>query len=273
MNLKIQSIFLLTILSVSCGQYGDEDYVQSSKEIEFSVYAPLGTKSGKTYFSIGDSIGIYVAKRTNLNSDIPAVLESTGNQANNAKWIYTEEGWRPASPSDKIVWSSQGEAMDFYAYYPYQQDIDDPNKMLFSIRQDQRNRDDFLCSDLLYAANTLGQNGGTVGLHFAHILSLVEVKVKHNTLPEDAEKTLQTGNIVSTVFLNLNSGELIPVESGKVFFNFSEANIYQAILPPQEIPGGTHFLQYDQDGATFIYTTSGLKLESGCKQKLEITLK
>ena len=62
-----------------------------------------------------------------------------GNQAHNAKWVKTDEGWQPSSLWDKIVYPQDGAELDFYAYYPYSRDAIDPEAYCYGCETGSKN--------------------------------------------------------------------------------------------------------------------------------------
>lgn len=102
----------------------------------------------------------------------------SGNQAHNAKWVKTDEGWQPASLRDKIVYPQDGAELDFYAYYPYSRDAINPEGIAVGVKPDQRTIEGRNGSDWMVATNTTGVNEGEVELLFRHVMAVVEVEIR-----------------------------------------------------------------------------------------------
>lgn len=276
MNVRYLIFLCLTMFVMSCTHTPDEEVESSQREIRFIIKSPLSTRSGMEEFAVGDSIGIYAAKRT--QAGIPAKPTQSGNQAHNAKWIKTEDGWQPASVKDKIVWSQDNEPLDFYAYYPYQRDESNPETVRVCVNSKQDSEDAIRKSDVLRAANNKGLNNGEVEIQFEHIFSMIEVKLTGSIISEDIPVKVSANEIMTELHLDLGTGELSPsaTKNGHVeLYCVDSTNmIYKGVLPVQQIEEGRAFLQCEFKDATYIYRSSpAIKLEPSVLQKFEIEVK
>ena len=121
MKIKVYQYFAWFCLGLCTACYSGmpeyEGKVGQGKEVTFRIsrFDETFSRATATNFEVGDSIGIYAVKHdaTGGNS-FPALF---GNQAHNAKWVKTDEGWQPSSLWDKIVYPQDGAKLDFYAYY------------------------------------------------------------------------------------------------------------------------------------------------------------
>ena len=66
-----------------------------------------------------------------------------------------------------------GHETDYYAYYPYREDMGNPLDYDFSIQGDQR--EGITLSDFMYAANRSGTTDKVITLAFSHRLSRLQV--------------------------------------------------------------------------------------------------
>lgn len=238
------------------------------KEVNFRIHSMLPTRSGKDAFEVGDSIGIYAVKR--MDPATVGVPSITGNQAHNAKWVKTAEGWEPATPTDKVLWAEDGALLDFYAYWPYRRAIERPDSMLFEV-------DAMLNADVLRAANIKGQNEGEVELAFEHAFSLVEVEILGEEIDFLPELSVKAINIQAKTAWNVGTGAIILSTDGATSVEFAvvdaEKRIFRVVLPPQVIAADVPFLQCDNGDAAYIYTPGeAIDLTAGSLQKMKITL-
>lgn len=272
MNMRLFVTLLLSVMGVACEHALDLGKEHVERECRFNVHTSSFTRSGKDVFSVGDSIGIYAVKRSENGK--PAIPAQAGNQAHNAKWIKTEEGWQPASPMDKVLWSQDDCPLDFYAYYPYQRSASDPAAINFSVNLNQTSEEIVGESDLLRAANTRGLTEGDVELQFEHMFSLLEIKLTGDILPDPPVK-LTANEIVTSVLLDLGTGNLSPVATGKVLSCCVDSMqmLYRMILPSQDVEEGTAFLSCESGDITYMYRSPGITLEPACLQKFEIEVK
>ncbi|MFR3331571.1 MAG: fimbrillin family protein [Odoribacter splanchnicus] len=270
-NFRFVKILFIALLLCACEQA--VEFVDIPAEVDFRICESLPTRSGKLDFAIGDSIGIYAVKRVDAN--VPALPGVTSNQAHNVKWIKTVDGWRPASPMDKVVWTQDGSPLDFYAYYPYQREAVNPEEIILSVQKNQIDEQSFLQSDFLRAVNAQGMTEGEVELRFSHALTMLEVKLASEQVAITSDATLVASEVCTKVALNLGSGIQTSLETGRVqFFCVNpEDHVYHVILPSQEFADGNAVLQIDVSGIIYVYALKNLMLQSGSRQKFEINLK
>ncbi len=264
-------ILIATLLFQACEQ--SMELVDRPVEVDFRICESMSTRSGKMLFAVGDSIGIFAVKRTDVNK--PALPGIQNNQAYNVKWIKTVEGWSPASAIDKVVWVQDGTPLDFYAYYPYQREVENPESMILAVQKNQVDEQAFMLSDFLRAANTQGLTEGVVELNFFHLFALMDVKLIREGDVVATDATLEASDVCTKVSLNLGTGVQTPLEMGRVRF-FCEnpsMRLYRGILPAQEFLGGIATLQIDEKGVTYVYAFKDMALRSGSCQKFELNLK
>lgn len=239
------------------------------KEVSFRIHSALFTRGGKDDFVVGDSIGIYAVKRT--APETAAVPGVTGNQAHNAKWVKTEEGWAPATPTDKVVWSQDGEPLDFYAYWPYTREVSRPDSMIFEVNTMPN-------ADVLRAANVRGLTDGEVELAFEHAFSLVEVEILGEGIDFLPELTVKAIHVKTKTAWNIGTGAFIHSEDGATTAEFAvtdaAARLFRVVLPPQSIATEEPFLQCDNGDVAYMYTPAeSFDLSAGSLQRMKITLK
>lgn len=269
--LDVIKILLVTLSFQACEQ--PMELINEPVEVDFRICESVPTRSGKMFFEVGDSIGIFAVKRIDMSE--PALPGIHNNQAHNAKWIKTIDGWLPASPLDKVVWPQDGTPLDFYAYYPYQSNLVNPDSIIIAVRNNQIDEQSLIASDFLRAVNMHGLTTGEVELRFSHQFVLMNVKLSHKGMNIAPDATLIAADVCTKVFLNLGSGMQTPMEWGRVQFlcENPSLHVYQGILPVQEFVGGIATLQIDDQGINYVYAFEDMKLQSGFCQKFEIDLK
>ena len=137
-------------------------------------------------------------------SSFPALA---GNQAHNAKWVKTDEGWQPSSLRDKIVYPQDGAELDFYAYYPYSRDAINPEVIAVGVKPDQRTIEGRNGSDWMVATNSTGVNEGEVELLFRHVMAAVEVEIRGgNVITPNERLEVQMTEICLKNSFNLGTG-------------------------------------------------------------------
>lgn len=274
MKIRIIPIIGLLLGVYSCEQAIEPETAYTPKEVQFSVSATALTRSGKEIFVLGDAIGIYAVKRS--NAAIPVLPGLTGNQAHNAKWVKTEEGWRPDTPYDKVIWPQEGESVDFYAYYPYQQTAMNPTQIEMAVLSEQTTSQKLQESDVLRAVNANGQTEGVVDLKFDHLFTLASVQLSSDNFDVNTPAEVTVNNIATKVSINLGTGVQTPLLTGSIIMLNTDDGTpaYQAIIPVQDIPAGTSLLHCDLDGISYIYhTAENIHLQAGEIQPFNIKLK
>ena len=273
MKRKLVTLAIWSVLFAACSQSEYTRLEENQKEVRFSIYQSQMSRAGKVCFNVGDSIGIFAVKRTTPNQ--VAIPGTSGNQAHNAKWVKTENGWRPASPIDKVVWSQDGTPIDFYAYYPYSREAINPEAIKLSVSTTQDVASPFDNSDDLLAENTQGLTDGEVELWFGHLFSLVNINLKSESFEIDSSMLVTARDVGTAILLNLGTGVQTPMGTANVTFYRASANdnVWSGILPPQRIVEEQALLQFEQSGEVYIYKTNGVNLTAGNHQKFEINLK
>ena len=252
-----------------------------AKEVCFRVSRSddLFARATAIGFEVGDSIGIYAVKRdVSGEVKLPA---SSGNQAHNAKWIKTIEGWRPASLKDKVVYPQDGAKLDFYAYYPYNRDAVNPEAIPVTVKTDQSTMTSQKISDWMAARNTEGVNEGEVDLVFRHELACMEVEVQagNRIAPTVGLKVQVTGivpeytyNFGTDVFTGSTGSGTIDMrrlEDSEDIDSFT----FRAFLPAQTVAAGTHLFRCLQDGKIYMYQGEEVVLTRGNRTRFIFTLK
>lgn len=271
MNLKVLFMCGMVALFGSCASDDPENCPEVSttpKEVNFRINKELATRAGKTEFAEGDAIGIFAVVRT--DEETVALPGATGNQAHNVKYVKTETGWEAADIEEKIVWPQNGEALDFYAYWPYSEDAVDPEAIVFALS-------DMAESDVLRAANTKGLTEGEVELSFSHVFAMLEVEVVGEESSADLELTVKATNVLKQAKWNIGTDafEFTEEIGGVMQLTRTDESkwIYQTILLPQTIVSGNEFIQCVYDDTYTYKAGQDIVFEAGKKQGMKITLK
>lgn len=273
MNIKWFITSCVALFCMACEHAMDLKMENISREVHFEILTSSLSRSGKDIFAVGDSIGIYAVKR--MKDGKQAFPAQTGNQAHNAKWVKTEEGWLPATPWDKVLWSQDDSPLDFYAYYPYQRQASNPLAINLGVNPDQGSPELVGQSDVLRAINVQGLTEGEVELQFEHVFSLLEIKLSGDKILSGSPVKVSASEVVTNVLFDLGTGTWTPLKTGNVTARCVDAGqmLYQVVLPSQNIEAGKAFLQCEIEGGIYMYRSSGIELEPACLQKFEIEVK
>ncbi|WP_029901731.1 fimbrillin family protein [Prevotella sp. 10(H)] len=263
---------ILVILSLFTLLYGCDRDEESGgfsgpevRQIRFTLGAE--TYATDTRFEEGDLIGIYAVKKGSS-------LKAKDNYADNKKYRFDGQGLSPFSEEDKILYM-QEDKLDFYAYYPFLENIDDATNLHFIVPEEQD--DNITLSDLLWAVNTSAIMDKLIPLNFTHKLALVEVKF--NSVSGKKPASAQFYGKTPAVSLNLQTGELKEKNSSrqlnKMFLDQTIGNsfIYRYIAPQQEINRGDTLFVFHVDGNTRTFKAGeDLVLKPGVKNQFECAL-
>lgn len=271
----------LMLLGIGCSEEHDPvEEEKSRREVFFRIEQAedLLTRATSSVFEIGDSIGIYAVKRVD-----PAQIATpgiSGNQAHNAKWVKTEEGWVPATLADKVVYPQDGAKLDFYAYYPYDRKANDPEKYLFAVRTNQADEKGMKASDFLVTRNTEGLNEGVVNLTFSHAMSMVKliVRAESGKIPENALR-VEMAEIKPSALYDFGSdfltvqGETAIITLNREGQGEGDSFIYNAYVPAQAIASGTALFRMFLNEKVYVYTSEAIELTRGNRRVFELTIK
>ena len=245
----------------------------------------------------GDEIGIFAVVH---GQDLSA--SSLDNFIHNAKLTYnkTEGTWIQATP---FYWPSTVSgitALDFYAYYPYDESATDPTNIIFNVKADQSamtdGKNNQSLSDLLTAMRTNVTRGTTVTLKFSHALSMVqlELPVQGTGFGPSSDLTVslqkvKTGATVNLSAISTTPGNEVTLLTGENDLqsitmhrveqpddsNYETSYTYRALVPAQTVPAGTTLFLFDHEGRQLIGSdaiTSNLLLSGSRAERYEIPL-
>ena len=202
-----------------------QNEIKVSASIEGATNVGVKTRVTGDSWNDGDAIGIFM-KKSESTLSLPALAE-------NAKYVNTgSSGFFPAQ-SNEIYFPFNDDKVDFIAYYPHTNLLDDLNYLVDV--SDQSYLSDI---DLLYSNNANGINAsnGEVNLTFKHQLSKIILNI---SMADDSDYDLtglkaEITNVNTKASFSLVNGELsIGSEPKGVSFKMSDdGKSAQAILLP-----------------------------------------
>ena len=208
-------------------------------------------------FCAGDAVGIYLV---NYDGDTPGVLALEGNQADNVKFTYGDNGiW--VSEYD-VFYKDDDTKVDFYGYYPYAE----PSSIEaypFEVAKVQTKMADsgdisaYEASDFLWAnAEGITPTESNVSLRFHHAMSGVRVRlIQGDGWADEAEfaavkKDVIVANTIRKSTIDLATGIVTP--AGDVPLDgivpIVDNGDYRAIVVPQSVEAGRDVLVITIDG-------------------------
>lgn len=262
----------LTILftGTSCQDKIETQLEASQEAVTFTATQTssdsITTRATDTGFQSGDEIGIYVVRRSGNTSE---KLKISGNYADNKRYRIDSNGQlQPYSNADKI-YLSKSEVYDFYAYYPYNENLSDPTNYDFYVNMDQTTAEVYTKNDVMIAQNTSGINNGSVSLLFERKFALVETYFEK--VAGKVVTSASLNGVKNTAFLNIGTNRASTElnNAGNIKMNLYAENeyfyIFRAILPVQELKGNYLFEFTINDQIVQYKATSVTPLAEGKK--------
>lgn len=260
--LLLGSAMVLGIMS-SCQQTENPELPALPGHVSFKADMTPAARSTATTFESGDAIGVFAVKPSGDNFQ----LAST-NFADNVRYVFDGERFQP--DGDGII-KEEGEALAYYAVYPYQTRC--APEFTFNVNTDQSSREAYMTSDLC-TVSTNPVTEDEVFLKFYHRLSHLVLNVSGFNLAGELDIRLTSVASRAKADLNANSftadletsrEELIPNRDG--------AMSYRAIIPPQSIASGEEFIRVSLNGRVFnVAAPSELVFESGREYSFNLNL-
>lgn len=204
--MKLKSLLLSTValatLIFSCSDESENMYKETNlvtfKSTITNQTTQNKTRAAGTAWNPDDAIGIFMKTGTGLTSIV--------GDADNKKYQTTGDGNFTAATSNDAVYFPNGVSVDFIAYYPYTNPL---NNYIYKVNiADQSSQEDI---DLLYSDNATGKTGADdVTLNFKHMLS----KVVFNITASDpvtslAELKVEISNLKTAADYNLSDKSLV----------------------------------------------------------------
>lgn len=265
-NIKYFMMAAVALLSMSaCNNEMDEqDPANNGKlqPVQFQMsFASTRTTTGDetagraTTWKAGDAIGIFA---------YPAG-STTNAVATNFKYILGKDGNWTATGSE--IYPDQ--ALDYYAYYPYQDGVTDPAAINVAALTDQSKTDEssYAASDILASkTSNVAAGNGKVTLAFSHMFAMVEVKVQGDLITQKPTKVELLG-VKLNAELNLTATPPAATQKADAtaqdvtMFCLENPNAdskvysFRAAVPAQEIAASTPLVRiYAPDAASKTYT-------------------
>ncbi|KAA6326606.1 hypothetical protein EZS27_024311 [termite gut metagenome] len=261
----IVSLFFLNACDHSDKDLNNEN--QEGQIIRFQMEASgfeVSTENANTRLDVegcefedGDEIGLFAVKRKKTDSATDDDLKSTEDEnfIHNARLTYSSfrGEWFFDAPFSYLA--DAGIVYDFYAYYPYQENLDPTAMNVNGVLDNQEGRSTLGKSDLMtaYERGHVYEEG-VVRLKFDHYFSLI----KFDVLPPEGNSSPFADVAFNTPAYSIKEFKLIPVALGKENLAYTKEgkNIligmhqldnkatYQVLVIPQIITGDTPLFYY-----------------------------
>lgn len=264
---RIISISIALLSLCACNKVVDAPSI-ASDEIRFNIGFPQ-TKATSSAFEAGDEISLYAVEYSGA-AQMP--LQLGGNYLNNERVAFDGTVWAGVR---NLYWSNN--ACDFYALYPYQQNVNSVEGYAFSVSQDQ-NGDGYEASDLLFAkAENVSRTDGEVDLQFKHMMSKCVVNVVkgdqfEGDIPDDIVAHLYNTSVDCKVDWTTGSLEKSAFGLKKTITMKKLSNTqFEAVVVPQNIEYRTPLVELTMGGIAYLLEYS-LSFRPGYVHSITVTL-
>ena len=240
---------MTTLLSLQGCENEEGTAIHSRDTVSFEIDAG-GARATETTFETGDAIGVYAAVRM---SSAPATLKTSGNYADNKRFVWNGSQFVADGDANEIA---AGHETDYYAYYPYREDMGNPLDYDFSIQGDQR--EGITLSDFMYAANRSGTTDKVITLAFSHRLSRLQVTYTPEAGEALSGVTIQRAK--TTANINLGTGTANTLGATSDIRMYNDGGTFTAVIPAQARDAdGTFLTLLFADGTKKDYTLTAKK--------------
>ena len=240
---------MTTLLSLQGCENEEGTAIHSRDTVSFEIDAG-GARATETTFETGDAIGVYAAVRM---SSAPATLKTSGNYADNKRFVWNGSQFVADGDANEIA---AGYETDYYAYYPYREDMGNPLDYDFSIQGDQR--EGITLSDFMYAANRSGTTDKVITLAFSHRLSRLQVTYTPEAGEALSGVTIQRAKVTANINLGTGTANTLGATSDIRMYN--DGGTFTAVIPAQDRDAdGTFLTLLFADGTKKDYTLTAKK--------------
>ena len=257
---------------VSCNSDDGEQEnptVPEKPAVEEKMEADVLTRAAGDVVSTGVDVGFYMQHYVDGKM---VDLYPANNYVNNARMIFSAEGWKAEEP---IYWYDESSLTDIYAYAPFQNEVADSRKISVGVPLDQSTKENLAAADLLWGRNlALNPTSSKIALTLNHLFSRVTIKIKPEA--DFAEGELKASDL--KVFINnikcegkldLQTGEVTLAGDAQTVCTHNNGDLsFTAIVMPQTL-GFVNLVRMEWGDVVYILQRS-ISLEA--KRSYELTI-
>ena len=243
MKINFLYLTLLCLIITSCegepiSWKPTEDLVNFSANIE-----GITTRASNDTWHKNDKIGVYM-------KDANKPLVGT-NYNYNAKYINNSGNFSfsPSTEDDALYFPNDGKSVDFIAYYPYSEEIND-----FKYPIDVSSQVNLPDIDFMYSNNAtdISKDVGEVQLSFCHQLCKIAINIRGYGNNDLRDLRVVITNVGTKAIFDLSTGVLQPAtDFGDVELIVKSEGLVEAILLPEnDISQKEIWLIFDSDEST-----------------------
>ena len=269
--MRISRLLLIptVLLAAACAKEPvfDDVEIGSDGRIPLNIDGSISqvhTKATASGFVDKDAVGLYAVNYTADNT-VPGVLAASGNQADNAKYIFDESGhkWNPVKP---VYYKDVNTNVDLYVYYPYIQGISEINAYGFEVQKDQSapaaegKLSGYEASDWMWGkTESVTPTESRISVPLKHKLSAVQVVLNEGSGFGEGEFASLDKNVIVTnttrkAQLNFADGSVTAVGAAQVdgiVMCLQTDGSFRAIVVPQTVTAGSRLFSITVNGISY----------------------
>lgn len=246
----------------------------------------IQTKATAQGFVDKDAVGLFAVNYSE-NNTIAGVLQTSGNQADNVKYVFDEPNhkWNPVRP---VYYKNINTHADLYLYYPYQGTITDVNSANFEVQKDQSaaatatSLSGYEASDWMWGkGEDITPSESKVQIQLTHRLSAVQVSLTEGSGFESGEfesleKIVILSGTTRKATLDYATGSSTPVGSaqldGIIMCPQSDGS-WRAVVIPQTVAAGTKLFSLTIGGTAYSYSQdTAIEFQVGKQMNVSLTI-
>ncbi len=225
------------------------------------------TKANDQGFVDKDALGLYAVNYTDNNA-VAGTLMSSGNQADNVKYVFDEPNhkWVPVRP---VYYKDIDTHVDLYLYYPYQNSISDVTGANFEVQKDQSasatasSLSGYEASDWLWGkGEDITPSETKVPVRLSHRFSAVQLELVEGSGFDPGEYASLSKNAILTgttrkAVLDYSNGGVSPWGSAQldgILMCPQNDGTWRAVVIPQTVSGGTRLFSVTIGGMSYSYS-------------------
>lgn len=267
MRYKHLATIALSILAITSCMVDEGFISEDTGMIPVNIAGTINqvhTKATAEGFVNGDAVGLFAVNYTDNNA-VAGILASSGNQADNVKYVFNEGEykWVPVRP---VYYKNINTHVDLFLYYPYMNSISDVNAANFEVQKDQSSAptstslSGYEASDWMWGKGTdITPSESRVSIMLSHRLSAVQVTLTEGTGFEEGEfEALSKGVILTNTTrkatLDFTTGTATPLggaQSDGIVMCPQQDGSFRAIVIPQTVAAGAKLFAITIDGVSY----------------------
>lgn len=230
----------------------------------------VSTKATAGGFVDGDALGLYAVNYENNNATA-GTLKDSGNQVDNAKYVFDEKNWKWEAIK-AAYYKDVNTNVDLYVYYPWRQSVSNMTAVNFEVQKDQSAASvsggalsGYEASDFLWAkVENVVPTEEKVKVTLKHKLANAFVVLEEGTgfepgAFEALEKHVLVTNTTRKATINYTNATVTAVGAAQIdgiVMAPQEDGSFRAIVIPQTLAAGVQLFSITVDGISYGFTSA-----------------